>query len=164
MNKGLSLAKGDYVLFLNSGDKFYDNEVLNKVYTTLNIQSDVIYGLHKWVHQEQLWNPRRDFKLFEITNRTPIPHQATFYKTDILKSINGFRENYKIISDWAAIFDLVRKHAKFTKIDQIICLCDEPGLSSINEAKIKTERRSFLINHYPLILILGVLYNLKKKF
>jgi glycosyltransferase involved in cell wall biosynthesis len=31
MNQAVSMAKGDYVIFMNAGDRFYDNDVLQKV-------------------------------------------------------------------------------------------------------------------------------------
>ncbi len=44
MNKGLKMASGDYVMFLNAGDIFYNNEVLNNIFKDDKPLSDVYYG------------------------------------------------------------------------------------------------------------------------
>jgi glycosyltransferase involved in cell wall biosynthesis len=44
MNKGLKMAKGDFVFFLNAGDCFFDNNVLEKLATLISPDTDVLYG------------------------------------------------------------------------------------------------------------------------
>lgn len=45
MNKGLRVATGDYLCFLNAGDYFYDSDVLSNIVDVLNGDCpDVIYG------------------------------------------------------------------------------------------------------------------------
>ena len=54
MNKGIQLATGDYLCFLNAGDKFHDSETLQKIVHTLKGQElpDVIYGETAIVDEE----------------------------------------------------------------------------------------------------------------
>jgi glycosyltransferase involved in cell wall biosynthesis len=44
MNKGLSMAKGRFVLFLNAGDCLFDNQVLAKIAAQITPETDVLYG------------------------------------------------------------------------------------------------------------------------
>ena len=44
MNKGIKVAKGDYLLFLNSGDCLIDQFVIQKVITELNDKISIYYG------------------------------------------------------------------------------------------------------------------------
>ena len=44
MNKGLRLATGDFVLFLNAGDRFYENDTLEKVFSHYTHDTDILYG------------------------------------------------------------------------------------------------------------------------
>lgn len=44
MNKGLAMASGEYVIFLNSGDVFYTRDTLNKVSFGKYPQADIFYG------------------------------------------------------------------------------------------------------------------------
>lgn len=44
MNKGLRMATGDFVLFLNAGDNFVNDKVLEKVFSKYDAETDVLYG------------------------------------------------------------------------------------------------------------------------
>jgi glycosyltransferase involved in cell wall biosynthesis len=44
MNKGLSLASGDFVWFMNAGDQIHDNQVVEKLLKTMEDNADVYYG------------------------------------------------------------------------------------------------------------------------
>src|SRR5476651_671654 len=43
MNKGLAVATGDYVLFMNSGDEFYTKDTVASVFATAD-DADIYYG------------------------------------------------------------------------------------------------------------------------
>lgn len=44
MNKGLKLATGDFVLFMNAGDEFSDSKVLETIFSKYDEETDVLYG------------------------------------------------------------------------------------------------------------------------
>jgi glycosyltransferase involved in cell wall biosynthesis len=44
MNKGLKMAKGRFLLFLNAGDALFDNQVLAQMAAQITPQTDVLYG------------------------------------------------------------------------------------------------------------------------
>ena len=44
MNKGIKVAKGEYLIFMNSGDTFYDDNVLEKIENQLTAEFDIYYG------------------------------------------------------------------------------------------------------------------------
>lgn len=44
MNKGIDLATGDWQNFLNAGDSFVDNNVLEKIFTTNLENITLVYG------------------------------------------------------------------------------------------------------------------------
>jgi glycosyltransferase involved in cell wall biosynthesis len=44
MNKGLSMAKGRFILFLNAGDALFDSDVLTKMAAQITPKTDVLYG------------------------------------------------------------------------------------------------------------------------
>ena len=43
MNKGIAKAQGEYLNFMNSGDRFYDHQTLNEVFSS-GFQEDILYG------------------------------------------------------------------------------------------------------------------------
>jgi glycosyltransferase involved in cell wall biosynthesis len=156
MNKGWKKSTGNYILFLNSGDVFADNEVLGNVSKLIDLSADIIYGCHLWGSKEgERWNPKKDFKLREILNHTPISHQATFIKKSQLEKVGGFKSNYKIIADWGVLIDSMSVGVSLQKISLDVCIADEAGVSNVSEEVVMRERNLYLIRHH----FIDFLYN-----
>lgn len=86
MNKGIGLAKGNYCLFLNAGDYFAANDVVEKVLPTLD-DTDFISGDTICISpsgKKALWKAPRILSVYVIT-RYSLSHQSTFIKTSLLK-------------------------------------------------------------------------------
>jgi glycosyltransferase involved in cell wall biosynthesis len=164
MNKGLEQATGHYCIFLNSGDYFFDKNVLSNVKSQLDTTSDISYGLIQWEETLHYWNPRRGIKPFEMAFESLIPHQGVFFKTEVLKNMGGYIESYKVISDWALLLAIHNKSSKIQKIELVISMCEKQGISSTYEALAKKERMNYLIKYDKKTLIMGFLYQIKKRF
>jgi glycosyltransferase involved in cell wall biosynthesis len=164
MNKGLEQATGDYCIFLNSGDYFFDKNVLSNVDNLLDRSSDISYGLIQWEDTLKYWNPRRNIKPFEMAFKSLVPHQGVFFKTEVLKNMGGYIESYKVVSDWALLLAIHNKSRKIQKIELVISMCEKQGISSTYEALAKKERMNYLLNYDKKTFILGVLYQIKKRF
>ena len=91
MNKGWQVANGKFCLFLNSGDVFYDANVLLNVSKYIDLKADFVYGLLVWKSNGYMWNALKDFKIHEILYHTPIPHQGSFISTKLLKKLGGYK-------------------------------------------------------------------------
>lgn len=106
MNKSLSYVKGDYVLFMNAGDKFVNQHIVSDVFVDDNDDADIIYG-------DTFIETKYGFKLNianAIYKNNPLPkdlvfqsqgicHQSIFTKTEILKKIK-FNIEYPIGADY----------------------------------------------------------------
>ncbi|MBD5256332.1 MAG: glycosyltransferase [Bacteroides sp.] len=127
MNKGIDAATGEYINFMNAGDKFYSDNTIEKIL----FNGDIIYGnaVFKYKNFTLLYKPR---PLSSFENCFPIYHQATFVKTKILR-LNPFSLKYKSSSDYDLLYRLYKNKHNFNYIDEIICLFDaENGISSTN--------------------------------
>ena len=156
MNKGWTLARGEYVLFLNSGDVFADVSVLENVNKVIDLSADIVYGCHLWgTNSGERWNPKKEFRFREVLNHTPISHQATFIKKAQLEKVGGFKTNYKIIADWGVLLDSMRMHARLQKISLDICIAEEAGVSNVTEKEVFKERRLYLLRHHFLAFFLN---------
>ena len=96
MNKGIAQAKGDYLIFMNSGDCFHAPDVLSSV---ADYQEDIICGK---VLKGDATIPSGHYKptisLVDLM-RGSLPHQAMFIKRELMLK-HPYDENYKILSDW----------------------------------------------------------------
>lgn len=164
MNKGLSKATGEFCLFLNSGDYLYDSLVLADVFSQIDRSVSMCYGLIEWESSNVLWNPRRDIAYFEMAFQSLIPHQGVFFNTSLLLKIGGYKEEYRVISDWAAMLTLLHIGGSSQKIDRIISICETQGISATYERLAKKERVHYLWRYARRTFFLGYLYELKKRF
>ena len=162
MNKGLKIAKGDYCIFLNSGDYFHDSNVLKNALSLIKYNPSLVYGLIEWENTKQLWNPRRDLKDYEMAFQSLIPHQGCFFDTELVKKMGGYQEKYKVISDWGLMLQLIQHKFEIQKIDMLVSICEKQGISSSLEHKIIKERLDFLFRHSFSTFIKGCLYKIKK--
>ncbi|AEE20033.1 glycosyltransferase family 2 protein [Dokdonia sp. 4H-3-7-5] len=155
MNKGIRQAKGDYVLFLNSGDILYNENVFSKVENSLVKDIDLVYG-NLWIEGrkgEGFTNKYPGVIDFNFFKRTSLGHAATFIKRTLFETYGVYRTDLKIVSDWAFFFKLIcLEKRSYLKIDTIIAVFYEGGLStasSYNELH-KEERKKVLLENYDL--------------
>jgi glycosyltransferase involved in cell wall biosynthesis len=102
MNKGLSKASGDYVCFMNSGDRFWNPTVLEQVFASPIAGIDLVYGdvirtdktgtLRLFRQPEQM-TIARYFKF-------GFCHQSIFIKRDLFTTLGLHDETLKIAGDW----------------------------------------------------------------
>jgi glycosyltransferase involved in cell wall biosynthesis len=169
MNKGIKLAKGQWLYFLGSDDQFYDNDVLSDVAGLIlnNQKINVLYGnvqiigeLPFWANGVSIYGGEFDIKRLKQQN---ICHQAIFYRNSFLLE-NNFRYSLKfpVCADW----DMNLKcwiQSPFYYFDRTICFFASGGISSqntddfhfqINSMILKYERKyiSFYINYVKCFL------------
>lgn len=105
MNKGIDLAKGEWLFFMGSDDTFYSNDVLSNVIRFIEDSNvKVFYGDVKIVGDTD-WAKNGDiyageFTLQKLLNQN-ICHQAIFYNRQFVKEeIGCFNLDYSKSSDW----------------------------------------------------------------
>lgn len=132
MNKGIAVATGDYINFMNSGDRFYNEKVVSDVFQIKNItDNEIIYGdaIYEYRKFTLLFKPQ-PLELFD--SYFPIYHQATFSKTLLMKE-NKFNLTYRCSADYDFLFKMYKKQYKFIYTPLIFCRFEaERGLSSTN--------------------------------
>lgn len=137
MNKGIKKASGEYLLFLNSGDHFYNDEVLEKNHLEIK-DSDIIYfdlqvveGDKKFI---KIYPNTLSFSYFV---EDTLPHPATFIKKEAFLKTNLYRENFKIVSDWKFFIDAICKYnLSYKRISKPLSTFYIGGLSSNPENQI----------------------------
>lgn len=129
MNKGIKLATGEYINFMNGGDEFYDNNVLEKVYKT-RMEADVVYG-DEYIVGAKTYLLRNHRKLCKKSiYKKSIYHQSVFVKALIQKRI-PFDESYTIAADYDFLTKLfISKKYVFRRIDLVISVFYLDGISS----------------------------------
>jgi glycosyltransferase involved in cell wall biosynthesis len=156
MNKGLAKAKGEYILFLNSGDMLYAPNVLQELFNEISGE-DYFYGNVALMNdaQEIKILPSAETIYFADRYQHNLPMQPVFFaKKKLLQQFGGFDEQYKIIADVALIAKICSSNAKYKFINIPVTLFDTSGISSQqkNQAKIYRERQHFVKSNFPQYL------------
>jgi len=144
MNKGAAHARGDYLLFLNSGDELLPG-VLEKVFA-VETSADLLYGnllLHQGEH-DNLWRvdePEDVVRPAYFLFRTP-PHQSTFIARHLHERFGGYDESMKICADRDFLFRCVTQaHPKLWQVPYTISRFEWGGASNApkNEERKRQE-------------------------
>ena len=144
MNKGISLSKGDWVIFMNSGDFFISKNTLTKLSKYFDSEKHVIAGasLYNYPYTTKLHNsiPFR-------CGVMPASHQAIFIRTKILKMYK-FNIHYKVAADYDQLFRIKLNYPDgFLYIDELVSLVDGVGFSTQNSNLHLKEYREILLNY-----------------
>lgn len=140
MNKGITKANGDYCLFLNSGDYFYETTSLQKVFEK-QFNQDIVYCdvclITKQGKKIRKYPEVVDFLFFV---RHSINHQSILINTKLQKSM-PYSMEYKICADQDFLMKAILDDKRSYKhINIVMCICDSiSGLSSINKTETLTE-------------------------
>jgi glycosyltransferase involved in cell wall biosynthesis len=155
MNKGIEVATGEYLLFLNSGDVLYNDNVLLETKKSLLLDMDIVYG-DLWIVGEQgkgFRNRYPDFIDFPFLKQTSLGHPSTFMKKELFYTYGLYRTDLKIISDWAFFVKVFCIHkVSHCKIDHIIATFYEGGLSTstVYHKQHIEERKKVLLEMFDL--------------
>lgn len=146
MNKGIKVAKGEYIIFMNSGDYFYSPTILEEV-KKLKPTEDVLCGNIFLSIGHVKFAP--ESPTFRYLYEGGLSHQACFIKTEVQKE-HPYDESMRIASDWDFFLEvLIIDNGTYRKIDLIIAWFDFNGISSCNKSLEKIERETILRRRFP---------------
>ncbi len=155
MNKGIALATGDYLLFLNSGDQLFNEAVIENAIPKLTGEA-IIYG-----NLQQAWENTQRIHYFpdELTFghfiKETIGHLSTFIRSDLFEKYGLYDTEYRIVADWAFFTKvIIKENVSVKRIPDIVGTFDMNGMSSIpaNFDRINHERRQFLQKYFGRFL------------
>lgn len=147
MNKGINVSTGEYVIFMNSGDVFFDKEVLAEIFSCKEYDSDILYGstIYKYGNEGILRKPRT---MSVMRKELPFCHQSCFIKGDLMRE-RLYNERYKIISDYDFFYHMWREGKSFHEIKKIVSIYDTSGLSANKSNKLKVYKEHCSIQNVP---------------
>lgn len=143
-NKAIKKAHGEYVCFMNTGDVFYDDMVLENVFGQKQT-ADILYGNTNIIKGKKSYieeAPDTIDKYFFMYGT--INHQSCFIKTSLFKKYGLYNESYKIASDFEKFIVFAKHNVCFKKLNLVIATYYKNGISS---NKSKTHREFEKIKH-----------------
>ena len=162
MNKGIQRVTGNYVIFLNAGDKFHNAQTLHDVATQLQADAlpGVVYGNTDIVDDEGKYIGPRHLKppttltWRSFSNGMLVCHQAFYARTDIAKR-TPYDLQYRLSADvdWCIRVMKTAEEQALTLYNTQLVLCDylAGGMSIKNHRASLIERFNIMRKHYGLI-------------
>lgn len=155
MNKGIAATKGEYLLFLNSGDHFCEENSLETGVSYLG-KEEIIYGNLKIVDAQHTFTKqyKKKLTLYYFFHES-LPHPATFIKKTTFNKIGFYDETLSIVSDWKWFLEaIISYNCTYKHIDETISTFYLDGLSSAQENinKIQSETITTFKKLYPQVL------------
>lgn len=151
MNKGIALSKGEYLLFLNSGDFFLNEKVLSEVFDNFDFSQDLICArceISKNGNVVHITNPPAQIT-FRYLYNTGLNHQSTFIKRDLFEKFGYYREDFKYHSDTDFWYKtIIFGNASSINVDTILINYNLEGASEkfSNTIEFKNEQKIILSN------------------
>lgn len=134
MNKGLNIAKGKWVNFMNSGDSFYSLTTIEDIFSR-NFNTGVVYGdvIFSFNGKNDVYVKAKSLKYF--WKGMQFVHQASFVSTDLMKKY-PFDTKYRIIADYNSLYQIFLLGYDFQYVGLPVCKFLAGGFSDNNPVAI----------------------------
>ena len=156
MNKGIALASGDYLCFLNAGDCFHEDDTLQQMVHTINGSElpDVLYGETAIVDQDRHFLRMRRLSAPETLTWKSfkqgmlVCHQAFFARHTLVEPYNL---KYRFSADFDWCIRIMKKARTLHNTHLTIIDYLDEGMTTRNQKASLKERFRIMAKHYGLI-------------
>lgn len=144
-NKGMAMAGGEYLLYLNSDDYLHDDLVLRDALNFIEkhkkpawVVGDVLVDRNGKIERSaRLFSP----SCWSMIFRNRICHQAVFLRRDVLQMVGGFDQQFRVSMDYDLWQRLCGRGYCPTYWPRVISVYSMAGISSKNSAEHRLERQ-----------------------
>jgi glycosyltransferase involved in cell wall biosynthesis len=153
MNKGLAAATGDYVLFMNSGDEFYDTNTVANVFAAAD-DADIYYGETEMINEagESLGQRRhktpKEFTWQDFNLGMSISHQAIYIRRSLTEP---YDRRYQLSADIDWIIRAAKKAKKIVNVNLYVAKYLVGGMSKTKHRQSLLERFDIMKRYYGLL-------------
>jgi glycosyltransferase involved in cell wall biosynthesis len=158
MNKGLVLASGDYVIFLNSDDWLEDRALIEVSNAIMSNPGYDIYHGYFLLHDKTRKKKRGSGIL---PTSFPAYQTSCFVRRTIFGKMKWFDDKYKIAADFKFLKSLQLDGYKFLKLDAIVSNFSMGGASSDTRTRLKEIEQILIDLKYSKIIIAILMFRLR---
>ena len=146
MNKGIQIATGEYIIFMNSGDVFTENVIDESLLNQL--QAQLVYGdFYLDKAKSDNYCPQTKTLDFAFLISKTICHQSLFMKREVCVKY-PFETNLNLIGDWIQLFRIMKNENPTVRhIPRAICVYDTSGVS-IRFDSMRLDQRSYFLTTF----------------
>ena len=164
MNKGIILARGKWLNFMNAGDIFYENNTIERIFLGKNYDVDFFYGDCKIVYNPKFSRIQQAGVINNLWKGMIFSHQSLFTRSHVFEKYK-FNINNKIGADYEFIYNCYINKHKFYNLHFPVSenlaggLSDTDRLGSILSrwSTVHKFSRDFRLDVYYFILFFDTL-------
>lgn len=170
MNKAIQNASGDYIVFLNAGDKLHDTHTISKLvkkadwikgdYSNPAIlygETDIVDEAGNFIRHRRLSAPQL-LTADSFKSGMMVCHQSFYVRTDLAKE-ERYDLQYKYSADYDWCIRLIKKAQKrriqIVNTDMILTDYLSEGMTTKNHKKSLIERFKIMALHYGQTTAIG---------
>lgn len=133
MNKGISMARGEVISFLNADDSYFP-DTISSVKKAFQTDTDIVYGnLRKERLLHGKWHHRTEFPdLQKMPQTMGIFHPATFIRKTLFDQLGLYDEQYRFSADYEWLLRAYLSGARFYYLNQTLAIFRVGGVSTLN--------------------------------
>lgn len=147
MNKGILKAQGEYCNFINSGDYYTQNNILEQIFCQPQSE-DILSGLYRTDINQELNGHLIPLSMLSFV-KTSIGHPSSFIKRNLFNN-HLYDERFKIVSDWKFFIEsVVFQNCTVKNIPEIVAVFDSTGISSTSRELEQQEKDTVLQELLP---------------
>ena len=145
MNKGIELATGEFILFMNAADTFYKNDSVAKLMSNIPSDVDLVYGNHEVLYDSFI-KTKKAQPPSELWKGMICSHQSLFVRTAILKAKKFAYHKYSIVADYHFIFSSWLEKRKFHYVNETIASYQSGGISESKLIETRWQTRKVVLS------------------
>ena len=162
MNKGIQLAKGNYIIFLNAGDVFYEEDTLTNIAEQLKDKplpgviygdTDIVDDNGNFIRKRRLAPPEKlSWKSFK--QGMLVCHQSFYARTDIAKQVPyNLIYKYSADVDWCIriMKEAEKQGLELWNTHKTLCSYLEGGMTEKSHRASLKERFMVMSDHYGML-------------
>jgi len=153
MNKGIAAATGDYIIFMNSGDGFYSDDTVARVFASAE-DADIYYGETEMMDEQgKNLGRRRHAAPYAFTWRDfkygmSISHQAIYIKRSL---VEPYDPKYQLSADIDWILRAAKKAKSIVNVHAYVARYKMGGMSKQKHKQSLLERFDIMKKHYGFL-------------
>ncbi len=154
MNKAMKIVTGDYLLFLNSGDFFYNDSIVENIFRSANNNTpDIFYGDTVVIDEsgnekgKRRHRPPKELNWKSFKNGMLVSHQAFI---PAVKLVEEYDMKYRYSADFDRCIKIMKKSNLIVNTNEIIVKYLDGGLTKKRFFKSLKERFKIMTKNYGL--------------
>ncbi len=132
MNKGIKQARGNYLLFLNSGDTLVADQPLDECLSLLGDHPDIVsccIRVERDGLSDELRSPIKKFTLQNLLMDS-LPHQSTLIKRSLFLDHGFYDEGLRVGADWDFWLRLASHPIRYKHLALVLSRMEKEGLGA----------------------------------